>query len=227
MTLTTVSYVFLILYLVFSAIHLKDSWFDNAEARKKTKPFLLLLLVLFYVTAVGGKTQLFLILALLTSWLGDVLLMPKGHGWFTAGGIFFGAAHIFFILVYTQNIHFAGMPWWLIIPVALVYFGVALAIIRAVMPTTPKIMVGPMYVYLLANATMNCFALMQLITHRNAAAAVAYLGALLFFISDCTLFLVRYYRKNEDLIFHKHFTVMLTYLLGELLITVGVMAQNG
>lgn len=225
--MTIAARAFLILYLVFSTIHLVDSWKDDADARKKTKPFLLIFLVLFYVTAAVGRggTEYHLLLALITSWLGDVLLIPKGHGWFTAGGISFGASHVFFILVYAQNIVFQGMSWGLIIPVALVYFAVAFAVIYAVQPTTPKIMVGPMYIYLLANATMNTFALMQFITHRTPGSIVSYLGALLFFISDCTLFLVRYYKKNEDLIFHKHFTVMLTYLAGELLIVIGMLMQ--
>ena len=226
MELNVLSSLSLALFAVFSGIHLYHSFLEEQDKRKYTKPFLLLFLLLFYVfgTKEFNRDLLF---ALITSWLGDVLLIPKGHAWFTAGGVSFGASHIFFILVYAKNIAFTGMPWWLVIPVALVYFGVAFAVIKAVTPTTPKIMVGPMYIYLLCNATMNTFALMQLITNHNAATAVAYLGALLFFISDCTLFLVRYYKKNEDLIFHKHFTVMLTYLLGEFLIVLGVMLQKG
>ncbi len=225
--MTIASVFFLILFLVFSGIHLYDSWRDDADARKKTKPFLLIFLVLFYVTAAKGKgdIQPYLLWALITSWLGDVLLIPKGHVWFTAGGVSFGASHILFILLYSHNIEFAGTPWWLIIPIAILYFGIAFAIIKAVTPTTPKIMVGPMYVYLLANSTMNVFALMQLISNLSAGSIVAYIGALLFFISDCTLFLVRYYKKNENLIFHKHFTVMLTYLAGELLIVLGMLMQ--
>lgn len=225
--MTIAACAFLILYLVFSGIHLYDSWRDDADARKKTKPFLLIFLVLFYVTAAmrKGGTEYHLLLALVTSWLGDVLLIPKGHHWFALGGVSFGASHVFFILVYAQNIVFRGMPWFLVVPIALIYFAVAFAIIWAVQPTTPKIMVGPMYIYLLANATMNTFALMQLITHRSPGSIVAYIGALLFFISDCTLFLVRYYKKNENLIFHKHFTVMLTYLAGELLIVLGMLMQ--
>ena len=221
--MSVATYAFLILFFVFSGIHLFDSWKDDAAARKKTKPFLLIFLILFYVTAAQrhGGIEYHLLLALVTSWLGDVLLMPKGHHWFALGGVSFGASHVFFILVYAANIVFESMNWWIVIPVALLYFAVVFAVIFAVQPTTPKIMVGPMYIYLLANATMNSFALMQLITHRSAGAVVAYIGALLFFISDCTLFLVRYYKKNEDLIFHKHFTVMLTYLFGELLIVVG------
>lgn len=226
--MVVLQYLSLILFFAFSAVHLYHSWKDDAENRKKTKPFLLLFLLAFYIFgALAGDEHLNreLVLALLTSWLGDVLLIPKGHVWFTAGGISFGASHIFFILVYSMNIAFRGMPWWLIIPVALLYYGIAFAVIRAVTPTTPKIMVGPMYIYLLANATMNVFALMQLITNHSAGALIAFLGAILFFISDCTLFLVRYYKKNENLIFHKHFTVMLTYLLGEFLIVLGVMMQ--
>ena len=79
-----------------------------------------------------------------------------------------------------------------------------------------------MYFYLLCNSTMNIFALMQLFSSRNAGALTAYIGAVLFYISDCTLFLVRYH-ENKELIFRKHFTVMLTYLLGEFLITYGIL----
>jgi uncharacterized membrane protein YhhN len=56
---------------------------------------------------------------------------------------------------------------------------------------------------------------------KNTGAAVAFAGAVLFFASDCTLFLVRYH-DNENLVFRKHFTVMLTYLLAEFLITFGM-----
>ena len=57
---------------------------------------------------------------------------------------------------------------------------------------------------------------------QSAGSIVAYVGAVFFFISDCTLYLVRYH-DNKDLIFRKHFTVMLTYLLGEALITIGML----
>ena len=65
---------------------------------------------------------------------------------------------------------------------------------------------------------------MRLFSQKNIWGAVAFAGAVLFFISDCTLFLVRYH-KNKNLIFKRHFTVMLTYLLGELLIVIGVLGS--
>ena len=79
-----------------------------------------------------------------------------------------------------------------------------------------------MYFYMLCNSTMNLFALIQLWQNRSSGALIAFLGALLFFASDCCLFLVRYYKKPE-VVFRKHFLVMLLYLLGEFLIILGVL----
>ena len=213
--------VFLILYIVISCIHLYHSWKDDSRHRAMTKPFLLLLLTGYYVLA-GQTHSWFLILALLTSWLGDVLLIPKGHKWFTMGGISFMASHVLFIAVYVPSVRFTAIPMALIAVIAVVYYGISLLIIRAVRETTPKPMVAPMYLYLLFNSTMNLFALMRLFTLHSAGSIVAYVGAVLFFISDCTLFLVRYYR-DKNLIFKRHFTVMLTYLAGEMLIVLGIL----
>jgi uncharacterized membrane protein YhhN len=214
-------YVFLALLFVFSAVHLYHSWLDDKKRRKYTKPFLLLFIIAYYIVS-ADKLSVLLILALATSWLGDVLLIPEGHGWFTAGGISFMFTHILFIIVYASKIDFSSVLWALVIPAAVIYYGISAVIIYKLRPTTPKIMLIPMYFYLLSNSTMNVFSLMQLTSLRSAGAAVAYVGAVLFFISDCTLFLVRYH-KNKDLIFKRHFTVMLTYIVGELLITQGVL----
>ncbi len=221
------SYVFLCLFVIASVIHLIHSWQDDSKKRKFTKPFLLLFLILFALFFDPGKAiPLFLLLALITSWLGDVLLIPKGNVWFMAGGISFLLSHIFFILTYMDNIQYDKVNWWIVVPVGIIYFIVAFLIIKNLLPTTPKSMLPAMYLYLLANSTMNIFALMQLFSFRSLPAAIAYVGAVLFYISDCTLFLVRYY-KDKTLIFKRHFTVMLTYLLGEFLIVYGVLTLIG
>ena len=215
------AHLFLALYILCSLIHLYHSWKDIAKKRAITKPLLLLLLTVWYIISAQDISWV-LVAALLTSWLGDVLLIPKGHGWFTAGGISFLLSHFLFIAVYTPMVAFAGIPWLLVVPLALVYYGTSIMIIRAVKPTTPKIMVIPMCLYLLANSTMNIFAFMRFLTLKTPGSLVAWIGAVLFFISDCTLFLVRYYTKKQ-VIFKKHFTVMLTYLAGEALITLGIL----
>ncbi|MBQ1810195.1 MAG: lysoplasmalogenase [Erysipelotrichaceae bacterium] len=211
----------LILFAAFSIIHLYDSYRDNAEGRAKTKPFLLLFLLLFYVSA-AKHLDVFLALALLFSWLGDVLLIPKGHKWFTIGGISFMISHLFFILTYRHHIHLRDIPLHLLLPAAVLYYGISLLVIRQIQPTTPKKMIAPMYFYLLCNSTMNLFSFVQLWQNRSAGAVIAFIGAILFFMSDCCLFLVRYY-KDPEIVFRKHFTVMLTYLLGELMIVLGIL----
>ena len=218
-----ISYIFLALFFISCAVHLYHSWTDESKKRAITKPMLLLFLIGFYIFAEDkSNLNIVLIVALATSWLGDVLLIPKGNGWFTAGGISFLISHLTFIAVYVTNINFAKVNWFITVPVAIVYYFIAFKIIMAVKDNTPKIMVVPMYLYLLANSTMNVFALMQLLSNPCLATALAYAGAILFFASDCTLFLVRYH-ENKNIIFKRHFTVMLTYVLGEFLITLGIL----
>ena len=218
------SKIMLGLYLLFSAVHLYHSWKDDPK-RKITKPFLLIFLILYYVFS-PDRINIPLLLALFTSWLGDFLLIPKGNKWFICGGISFIFCHLFFIAVYYVRISFTGIPWLLVIPAAILYFGIGLKIILSIKDNTPKAMLPLMYFYLLCNSTMNVFSLMQLITLKSKGALTAFIGALLFYFSDCVLFLVRYH-KNRDLIFKKHFTVMLAYLLGELMITVGILMMGG
>ena len=212
--------IFLALYVVVSCIHLFHSWSDDPK-RRYSKPFLLILLTLYYVFS-ADKLSWALLCALLTSWLGDVLLIPKGTKWFVAGGISFLFCHMFFVIVYFPAVVWQSVIWWILIPAAILYYGVSVRLTLTIRHNVPTAVLIPMIFYLIMNSTMNLFALAQLMTLRNAGSVIAYIGALSFFISDCTLYLVRYH-DNKNLIFKKHFTVMLTYLLGEALITVGML----
>ena len=214
-------YCFLALFAVTSAIHLYHSWTNEHKKRAVTKPMLLLSLIGFYVCS-ADPISLLLLFALITSWLGDVLLIPKGNAWFISGGISFLISHILFILTYSANVSASSAMLPVVIPVSVLYLFISAAVMYSVRKTTPKPMFVPMFLYLAANSTMNIFALMQLLTLKNAGALIAFIGAVLFFTSDCTLFLLRYH-ENKKLIFKKHFTIMLTYLAGEFLITFGML----
>ena len=76
-----------------------------------------------------------------------------------------------------------------------------------------------MLLYLLINGTMNCFAWFRSLTIGGRAGIITAIGALLFYISDTSLFFVRF-NKNSRL--KTHFLVMLTYSIGELLIVLGL-----
>ena len=212
-------YICLALYFGVSAVHLIFSWKDDPKIRAMTKPFLLFFLLIYYLLA-ASSIRIVTVIALFTSWIGDLLLIHKGHAWFTAGGISFLISHLFFIFSYVDSVVINSH--YLIIPfIALGYFAVGFLIMKSVKNNTPRQMVIPMFLYLVTNSTMNVFAMMQLLSRKNIGALVAYCGAFLFFISDCTLFLVRYH-KNRNIVPKKHFGVMLTYLLGEFLIVQGL-----
>ncbi|MCR4587918.1 MAG: lysoplasmalogenase [Lachnospiraceae bacterium] len=210
---------FLVVFLVSTAIHLYASLKQNTRLRNYTKPILLASLFGFYYVTARGVLPAIL-LALFFSWLGDVLLMPKGVKWFTAGGIAFMVSHIFFILGYCTDIDFALLHPLIIVPLALIFVGLVAFIFSKLKPHLPKMLFYPMFFYLLINGSMNCFAIFRMISKPCTATIITCIGAVLFFISDSTLFFVRF-KKDGRL--KTHFWVMLTYSIGELLIIIGLL----
>ena len=214
-------YVMLAVFFVSAGIHLYASLKKNKPLRNKTKPFILLALLGFYCFA-ASPIVLFVVLALIFSWLGDVLLIPKGVKWFTAGGIAFMVSHVFFILSYSRQIDFAALPKWLLIVFPAAFIAASLILFKYLRPHLPKALFYPMLLYLLINGAMNCFAWFRAVTVGGAAGIITAVGALLFFISDSSLFYVRFH-KNSRL--KTHFWVMLTYSLGEFLIILGLIMR--
>ena len=204
----------LALLLADAALHLLWPKCDTP-----TKALLLPLVTLFYVS--GTPTPLpLLIAAFLASWLGDVLLELPGDGWFTAGGVAFLTAHILFMLTYAGQVQPSGLRWGVLLPVLAVYLGVSLWIMRLIWAGTAVWLRLPMLLYLLANSAMNLFALARLLARPDAGGIVAYLGALLFFVSDCTLFVERNGGKRP---FGRFPAVMSTYISAQLFIALGML----
>lgn len=212
-------YVFFALFAAASTLHLYYSWKEQDRNRAYTKPFLLFFLLLFYLTA-SKHIMISLVLAIFTSWLGDVLLIPKNVKCFAIGGLSFLIAHVLFIWVYIHRIEINGISWIILIVAALIYVFFGTAVMVSIRHNISKFLIAAMYFYLIANSIMNVSALRQLLFLRSGGAAVSFIGAVLFYVSDCLLFLVRFH-ENSSLIYKRHFPVMLTYLMGELLIVFG------
>ncbi len=194
-------YVFLAVFVISTAIHLYASLKKNTKLRNVTKPFILLALLGFYVLT-ASSVSVAIILALIFSWLGDVLLIPKGNKW-----------------GYCRDIVFSAIPVVLIVLLS-VFFAVTVAYIFSKLKEhLPKAMFYPMFFYLLINGAMNCFAIFRCVSNPTAATITTALGAALFFISDTSLFFVRF-KKDGRL--KTHFVVMLTYSIGEFLIVLGL-----
>ena len=213
--------IVLILFFIVTAIHLYASLKQDKPLRNKTKPFILLLLLAFYWLS-AEKILITVILALIFSWIGDVLLIPRGVKWFTAGGIAFMVSHIFFILTYARLTDFSRISrvWMIILPV--LFITSTLIIFSKLRPHLPKALFYPMLLYLLINGGLNCFAWFRSMANPGLAAVITAIGALLFYISDSSLFFVRF-DKNSPL--KTQFLGMLTYSIGEFLIVLGLILK--
>ena len=207
--------VFLAVFILSTAVHLYASARQDKKLRNITKPFLLLSLLGFYVLAARSPSAA-VILALLFSWIGDVLLMPKGVKWFTAGGIAFMISHAFFIVGYCRDIDFGRIPGALIVLLAAFFIAAVAYIFSKLKPHLPK----ALFLYLLINGAMNCFAIFRCVSGPSAATLITAIGAALFFVSDTSLFFVRF---NKESRLKTHFLVMLTYSIGELMIVLGLL----
>lgn len=210
--------VFLAVFILSTAIHLYASLKKDTRIRNLTKPFILLSLLGFYVLAARSVSTA-IVLALIFSWIGDLLLIPKGTKWFTAGGIAFMISHAFFILGYLRDIAFSRISGWLILLLAVFFAATVAYVFSKLKPHLPKALFYPMFLYLLINGAMNCFAIFRCVSDPTAATLTTAIGAALFFVSDTALFFVRF-KKDSRL--KTHFLVMLTYSIGELLIVWGL-----
>ena len=210
--------VFLAIFVLSTVVHLTASIRKDAKWRNISKPFILLSLLGFYVVA-ARSISAFVVLALIFSWLGDVLLIPKGVKWFTLGGIAFMISHAFFIAGYWRDVDFSRLAVPLILGLAVFFAALVTILFQKLRPHLPKALFYPMFLYLLINGAMNCFAIFRCVSAPSLATLSTAIGAALFFVSDSTLFFVRF---NKESRMKSHFLVMLTYSLGEFLIVLGL-----
>lgn len=211
-------YAMLVIFIITTSIHLYASLKKNKPLRDKTKPFILLSLLGFYVYSVE-VINIYVVLALIFSWIGDMFLILNGVKWFAVGGVSFMISHFFFILSYLGSINFANVPVYSIVILAIFFFITVTIIFSKLKPHLPKALFYPMYLYLLINGAMNSFAIFRFLSLADVSGIITVIGAILFFISDSSLFFVRF-QKNCKL--KTHFLVMLTYSIGELLIVIGL-----
>ena len=211
-------YIFLSIFIIITGIHLYASLKQNKPLRDKTKPFILLSLMGFYCYSVDTIVYSVL-LALFFSWLGDILLIPKGIKWFTAGGVSFLIGHIFLIISYAKFVNYEAIGKVLIILLPILFICTSIMVFKWLKPHIPKVIFYPMFIYLITNGLMNCFAWFRALSLSGLVSFITAIGALLFYISDCSLFFVRF---KKDSILKTHFLVMLTYSIGELLIILGL-----
>ena len=211
----------IILFLVDLFIDLAAVYFKNETLRYISKPLLMPLLIVYFIFHTQpfiSSLKKWIVLALVFSWLGDVLLMFESinSSLFIFGLIAFLIAHIFYIFFFENVIRKVGLNknYWWFIPVLIYY--VALIFILSPHLGDMKL---PVRIYGIVISYMLIQALQTGRINNQAAAGLMIGGAILFITSDTILALNKFYQSFE----YAGIAIMATYGIAQLLITLGAM----
>ncbi|WP_339925370.1 lysoplasmalogenase [uncultured Cyclobacterium sp.] len=213
------------LYLFLFAALADIAMIVNAESsyRYFTKPVIMIALLLYFLQITklinGSLLRITVSAGLFFSFLGDVLLLDESLFLFGLGAFFM--THICYIVAFklTQNhtlnlfkVNFIKMFVFnlpLYIVAALIYF-----LIHSQLNEL-KI---PVIIYIMAIVMMVTMARERFGRTNNSSFWQLFLGAFLFFISDSLLALDRFFHPIVD----GDLLIMSTYILGQLLIVMGI-----
>lgn len=207
------------LFIVVLAFHLAAILSAWNIAEKSTKPLLMPLLFVVFMSQAGTKHHPFkvwIILALLFSWIGDLLLMfqLKGSVFFLSGLVSFLLAHIAYIIFF-HRIRVAKKVkprLWILLVVAAYY-----AVLISFLTTWLGSMLLPVRIYGLVISFMLMMALHMLFIPEWKRGVGMAAGAILFVISDSVLAINKFYHPFAM----AGFWVMLTYGSAQLLLVWG------
>ena len=199
-------------YIVVTLVHLVAIAAGPPELVVATKPLLMPALLVGLVLGLPVRRTMLLVwggLALVFSWLGDVLLQNPGDIGFLLGMGAFGLAHVAYLALYLGPLRTRRVPWWGIL-LGLVWWA---GMVGLLSPTLGGLLV-PVAVY---GLVLGAAAVCALATRRLVA-----VGALVFLVSDTLLALDRFLPGFAFPAID--FSIMLTYTLGQGLIIAGVIA---
>ncbi|MBR0172759.1 MAG: lysoplasmalogenase [Lachnospiraceae bacterium] len=219
--------LFLILYIVAGSI-------DCVRARQSKsrvlKPFLMPLLLAFYVTACRHAqvpVQALLIAALAASFAGDVLLMLTGRhrAFLPAGGLFFALAHVCYVPLFLAGLsvpHMFRPSLPMIAPLVAVMAGIVM--VRIIFQ---RFHGGVRVFFIIYGAFLfsMCFAAsVRVCLTGTGSSVMIFIGALVFICSD-SLLAVNVSETMRGGAPERKRPVMQTYLIAQLMITVSHIYQ--
>jgi len=215
----TVSHVLLITFILMSFVHLAAEGARLRVGRYITKPFLMPLLALYYVTS-AAHPNLFFAGAILCGWLGDVFLMlpdPQNSGrYFRRGLICFSFGHILYILVFASFVsrpfHLPVWGWALLT----LYATAAIAAYLLIARRAGKLLTA-VSAYIIIITLMGMSTIFPLGSVHTSGVVMAMAGAFLFMGSDS----INAYNRLVSKIPFEWLLTMSAYLVAQFLLVQG------
>lgn len=191
------------------------------------KPALMILLGMYYGLTQRSADQTLsgtVILAIIFSWVGDVLLMQAGQQFFMFGLAAFLMAHLFYILAYRQ--HRRADSSEALQGLQRIRFAFPIILAGTGLVTVLYAHLGdlriPVLVYAGVITMMVIVALFRFGRTGSASFAMVFGGAILFMMSDSLIAINKFLEPLP----YAHFWIMLTYISAQFLIIKGLLKHS-
>lgn len=200
---------------VLLAIHMAGLLANIPLAATLTKPLLVpCLVVMVWLDRRAIQRHGTMLAALFFSWLGDVLLMGAGEGFFMGGLAAFLSAHVCYIWIFSRGGTFRLLR---VLPF-LMY--VALLLAGPLNGKLPEDLQIPLYAYVAVITAMGVMASLR--NTQRPGYELVLIGSILFILSDSFLAL----NKFSSPLPLAGFWVMFTYALAQFFIVKGYLARQ-
>ncbi|WP_417856288.1 lysoplasmalogenase [Xanthomarina gelatinilytica] len=213
---------FSLLFIFLLALEIITSSFKHLQIFNYiAKPALLISLILFFwkqSSHLEKKIKLLIVLALICSFLGDILLMFTNHSaYFFMGGLLaFLSAHIFYVLVFLKQRN-KSKKGWVFMGLMLVYGILLFYFLRDGLNN----LLYPVIIYMVVILSMATTAFLRQGQVAKNSYILVFVGAILFMISDSILALNKFYQPLP----FTNFSIMFTYGFAQLFIVLGLLKQ--
>jgi uncharacterized membrane protein YhhN len=212
------------IYVAFSALYLIILLAGYETLDLFLKPVLIPLLAFGTYFYPSFSTKKALLTALLFSWIGDVILLfaDIAEIYFILGLVSFLTAHIIYCVLFNKQIktriHKNKITFGIgSLLVAFYLIGMLLVLL----PSLGDLKI-PVIVYASVISIMLLFAFNGFLVWQSPGNKYVFIGAIVFVISDSILAINKFYAPIE----RSSFFIMLTYLVAQYLIVVGILKLN-
>ena len=212
--------IFLVLFFIVAIIEVYAEFKDNKKIEYLTKPLLMPLLILFYISGVQlmANVDWLIVVALIGGWAGDIFLMLEDEEkWFLFGMAGFLINQLFYIISFFLSIsditNFVSWGYFLLGPAILI---LVFTVPRFINKTED--MKIPVLVYLIAIFLMHIAAIFRGAEFLGLPFVLVYVGSISFMFSDACIAVNKWAGEftNARLI------IMTTYILAQFYIILGL-----
>ena len=211
-------WLFPVFLAALAVVHLVSCWRGDDDLRKPTKVALMPVVALTYL-AFANTPSLWVVAGLLLGCLGDLfLLRPLQKHFFALGTASFFLGHVCY-LVHIYTTYAVHVRWFWIVLVCAAYAAGIVVVYKGSRRSIPRALRPLALAYMVMLCTLSISVFLPLVTAFTWGKLASFLGASFFLASDGVLCDMLFIKKAEPT--KQNFAVMGTYILAQVLLTMG------